>query len=279
MGEVFAATHARLPGLFAIKVLQPEFADDLEICTRFRREAEVMATLHHPHIVQVADYDTSPEGRPYLVMEHLDGPDLGMVMRRQGPLPCALVASLVAQMAAALAAAHARGIVHLDLKPENVVVLGLDEGTPFVKIIDFGIAKSATSEKEPEGTIIGTPEYMSPEQIEGHLDRIDGRSDQFSLATMAFVMLTGHSPWGMEEPFALLHRIGHERAQSLANYLSLPMPHVEAVLQRALAKAPEARYATITAFAEALEDAINRDGAGRSRFSRFGEEDTFRSFG
>jgi len=261
MGEIYAAEHARLPGLFVVKILQASLVTDADIMERFRREADVMATLRHPHVAQVLDFRATSDGRPYLVMEHVDGSTLAELVTQRGPLSPALTAQLVRQIAAALAAAHAQGIVHLDLKPDNVMVLPDHGDIPFVKVIDFGIAKSRHSPARPSKTIIGTPEYMSPEQIQGTSDLIDGRSDQFSLAVMAFVLLTGHGPWGAEDSVTTLYRICQDPPQTLANYLALPMPAIEAALHRALSKDPALRFTSITEFARAFEAAVVEDTA------------------
>lgn len=261
MGEIYLATHERLPGLFAVKMLQAALSATPAILDRFRREAEMMATLRHPHIAQVVDYNVTPGGRPYLVMEYIEGADLAEVARQQGPMSPALAADFLRQTASALAAAHAQGIVHLDLKPENVMVLVNEDNTPFVKVIDFGIAKSLRSRPTPGGSIIGTPEYMSPEQIDGRIEALDGRSDQFSLAVMTYFLLTGHSPWGADEQVTMLYRICHEPPQSLANYVSLYLPQLEGVLRKAMSKDPAERFPSVMEFSRAFDEAVAWESA------------------
>ena len=264
MGEIYLARHTRLPGWFAIKMLQAALTMDSGILERFRREAELMATLRHPHIAHVVDYNIAPDGRPYLVMEYIDGADLAAVAREHCPMEPALAADFIRQTASALAAAHAKGIVHLDLKPENIMVLTSEDRTPFVKVIDFGIAKSI-HHPAAGGPLIGTPEYMSPEQVDGRPELVDGRSDQFSLAVMAFFLLTGHSPWGAEEPMTTLYRICQEPPQVLANYISRPVEQIENVLRRAMAKSPTDRFPSVTAFARAFDEAVAWDTASERR--------------
>src|SRR5262249_32320469 len=141
MGAVYEATHARLAGRYAVKVLKPETALTPEAFHRFRREALVTSGLRHPGIVQVIDFNQAPDGSPYLVMEYLEGVELSQVIAREAPRPLPRVAEMVQQIASALGAAHKQGIVHRDLKPQNVFVLPLDDGRDLVKVVDFGISK------------------------------------------------------------------------------------------------------------------------------------------
>src|SRR5262245_45967639 len=142
MGEVYDAGHARLPGRFAIKILHPELGANREALARFCREAEIMSSLRHPHIVQIFDFNTTPEGLPYFVMEYLDGIDLDARLRQVGRLPPLVTAEIVGSIASALAVAHAHGVVHRDLKPANIFLQRVDGQTDeFVKVLDFGISK------------------------------------------------------------------------------------------------------------------------------------------
>ncbi|HUH04282.1 MAG TPA: serine/threonine-protein kinase, partial [Kofleriaceae bacterium] len=196
MGSVWAADHARLPGKkVAIKVLHTEVAADDESLARFRREAEIASRLGHPNIVDVHDFNILPDGSPYLVLEYLEGEDLAARLLR-GPLPLDEVASIVRQVGAALAAAHRENIVHRDLKPQNVFLVPT-EADGFVieqaKVLDFGISKIRGSQtvKTNAATMLGTPQYMAPEQALGQHDNVDARTDVFALGAMVYEMLSG----------------------------------------------------------------------------------------
>ena len=186
MGEVYLATHARLPGRYAVKLLLPELAENREAFTRFCREAEIMSELRHPNIVQIFDFNIAPDGRPYFVMEYLEGRDLEARLA-SGPLPLAAVVRIVNAVASALAAAHAHGVVHRDLKPSNIFLATINGQTDeLVKVLDFGISKirSAPQHIVSSTNMLGTPPYMAPEQVRGHVDAVDGRTDQFALGVI-----------------------------------------------------------------------------------------------
>jgi len=255
MGEIYEARHVRLTGSYAVKVLRPEIRTrDESAFARFRREAEVTSSLRHPHIVQVIDFNETPEGAPYFVMELLAGDNLAARLAAQGPLPLSDVVVIVEQVASALQAAHDRGIVHRDLKPENLhlePVAGRRE--PYVKVLDFGISKVlAASALTQEFTLVGTPYYMSPEQARGKGDDVDGRTDQFALATIAHELLTGKRAFEADEVYAILFRVIQAAPTSL---VPLVGEAVDAVIARAMSKARDERFPNVTAFAEALRAA------------------------
>lgn len=258
MGEVWEATHARLPGRFAVKLLLRHLVTNQEAMVRFSREAAIMADLRHPHIVQVFDYNTTPSGTPFFVMEYLQGIDLGARLDARGQLPLDEVVPIIKQIASGLSAAHARGVVHRDLKPQNIFLCTV-EGEPedFVKILDFGISKvrSTSNQISLAAHVFGTPQFMSPEQALGRLDQIDGRTDEFALAALTFAMLAGQPPYVGDDPASLLYQVVHERPKRLAGFVSFNAAPVQMVLDRALQKDPEDRFETVTAFAAALEDA------------------------
>jgi len=156
-----------------------------DIFKRFQREAEVTSELRHPNIVQILDFNRTPGGNPYLVMEYLDGVELATEIRRVGAMPLPRVLDIVGQIASALTAAHTRGVVHRDLKPQNLFCCGWPvRSARWSRWVDFGISKvrEATTKLTQEATIMGTPQYMAPEQALGRLSEIDARTDQFSLA-------------------------------------------------------------------------------------------------
>ncbi len=255
-GAVYAAAHARLPGQFAVKVLHRGLIRNLEAMTRFRQEAEITSTLRHPHIVQVLDFNVTPDGFPYLVMELLDGRPLATVLAERGAMEPAAAVRIVEQMAQALYAAHVRGIVHRDLKPDNVMVLSSDGMPDFVKVLDFGISQASWHPRLTDNThVAGTPQYMAPEQACGLRDEIGPWTDQFSLAAITYTLLTGREPFSAEDPIAVLYQVVHNDPPPPSRYAPLA-PAVDATIMRGLAKKPAERFPDVLAFAESLRAAI-----------------------
>jgi eukaryotic-like serine/threonine-protein kinase len=260
MSETFEATHARLPGRFAVKILAPELAGNREAFARFCREAEVMSELRHPNMVQIFDFNTAPDERPYFVMEYLEGRDLQTRLDESEPPTLPATVRVVEAVASALGAAHAHGIVHRDLKPANIFLVAVD-GQPdeLVKVLDFGIAsmrKAGTLAAAPT-EILGVPPYISPEQVQGVTDQIDGRTDQFALAAIAYRMLTGHDAFVGPDLGSVVHQIVHDAPPPLAHDLptSWDTRPLQAVLDRALAKDPAERWGGMMEFARAFEAA------------------------
>ena len=174
MGEVYEATHERLAHRYAVKFLHPGVRDHPEALPRFMREAQVTSLLRHPAIVSVVDFNTLPDGSAYLVMEYLEGESLGKVLARTGPLPLQRVVDITDQISAALTAAHLQGVVHRDMHPQNVFVMpGTGGQSERIKVLDFGISKIASISQKITGmaAVMGTPQYMSPEQAEGKARR------------------------------------------------------------------------------------------------------------
>jgi serine/threonine-protein kinase len=258
MGEVYEAAHARLAGRYAIKLLQKDVAGDPGLMARFQREAQVTSSLRHPNIVQVVDFRKTSEGTSYIVMEYLDGVDLAAEIRGKGPLPLERVRDLVEQIATGLAAAHEQGIVHRDLKPANLFLLVLPGSRrELVKIVDFGISKvrAADTQLTRTATVMGTPQYMAPEQALGESDRIDARSDQFALATITYEMLAGRCAFVGDTIPTILYQLVHVEPAPLTMNGKAAHPAVEAVIRRGLAKQPEARFPSIIDFAQAFASA------------------------
>jgi serine/threonine-protein kinase len=259
MGEVYAAAHERLVGRFAVKVLQPEMARDRQALARFGREAVIMSGLQHPHVAQVLDFNVTDDGKPYLVMELLEGRLLQEVIDEGRSMPVVRVASIVRQIASALAAAHARGVIHRDLKPENIMLVPVSGDEPFVKVFDFGISKVKWSKSlTQESAILGTPEYMSPEQALGRVEAIDQRTDQFALAAIAYALFTGSQAFDGENAVAILYQVVHQQPRPLADYVPWPTDEVEAVLTRAMAKQADDRFESMLDFSRALDAAVAR---------------------
>jgi len=264
MGAVYAATHLRLDKPVAVKVMARELTANPEALARFRREALVTSGLGHPHIVQVFDFSTTPAGEPFLVMEFLDGEDLDHRLRRLGRMVVADAVRMVKQVASALMATHNKGIVHRDLKPANIYLLEVAGETDFVKVLDFGISKvrSASTKLTRTSSIMGTPNYMSPEQAKGNIEDIDERTDQWALACIVWECLSGQGPFVGENVPSILFQIVHEPPSSLLPQVAGLHPQVEDVLLRGLAKNKNDRFAKVDDFATALEAAL-AGNAGR----------------
>lgn len=197
MGTVYEASHAVLRRPTAVKVLPPERAGERSLA-RFEREVRLTSSLTHPNIVAVYDYGTTPEGVFYYAMELLEGLNLSEVVAMGGPLPPGRVVHLLTQCASALAEAHEQGLVHRDLKPDNVVLCKRGGRQDVVKIVDFGLVKESVASAEPAvsqvNTIVGTPLYLAPEAIDGRHAQ-DARSDLYSLGALAFFLLVGRPPF------------------------------------------------------------------------------------
>jgi len=258
MGAVYEGLHLRLQKRIAVKVMARELAANTEALNRFHREAMVTSALGHPHIVQVFDFSTTPTGEPFLVMEFLEGEDLEHRLRRAGRLSPPATLHVVKQVASALAATHAKGIVHRDLKPANIYLLEAAGETDFAKVLDFGISKvrTATTKLTKASMVMGTPNYMSPEQALGQVEEIDETTDQWALACIAWECLSGEGPFMGENVPAILFQVVHEAPPPLAPKVA-GLPHeLEEVLRGALAKDKRQRFASVAAFASALEGAL-----------------------
>jgi serine/threonine protein kinase len=255
MGEVYEVRHRRLAGRYAAKFLVAAIAAEPEVLARFRREAEITSGLRHPNIVQVVDFDQTPDGVPYLVMEYLAGSPLDVRVPPGARLPISQAVWLVNQVASALAAAHCHDIVHRDLKPQNIFLVKIvGQHKEMVKVLDFGISKVRSSSLDLTRTssVLGTPRYMAPEQTGAPAD-VDARADQFSLAAITYELLTGAPAFPGETLAEILHAVLHtEPAPLAARGIEVP-PSFEQVLRTGLAKQPEARFADILDFSRALE--------------------------
>jgi serine/threonine-protein kinase len=244
MAAVYEARHLRVPKRFAVKFLRHQLANHAEALARFRREAEIIATLEHPNIVQLVDYNVTDDGLPYIVLEFLDGEDLLSRMDREGRLQLVDALKIARQVAAALEAAHARDVTHRDLKPANIFVTR--DGT--VKVLDFGVAKLRRApELTAMNVVVGTVGYMSPEQISGQ--EVDPRTDQWALASIIYAMLAGQPAFEIDGPVVA-------QATRILNHDPPPIPGItEAVnlaLSRGMAKRPLERYATVGEMVDAL---------------------------
>ena len=256
MGEVWAARQLRLPNKrVAIKVLRTQGEDvNGEALQRFRREAEIISRLEHPHIVNFFDYNATPAGSPYMVMEFLEGESLGAKLRREGALSLEQTCLIVRQICSALEMTHSQGIIHRDLKPDNIFLATRGDEL-CVKMLDFGISKflNANTQFTTKGVVVGSMHYMSPEQAAGEDSPLSPQSDIFSLGSMAYQMLTGKQAFEGNEFRQVLVRIMHASPVPLNQLLpDLPLSAQRAI-EKALEKKPENRHASAMAFAEALD--------------------------
>jgi serine/threonine protein kinase len=255
MGVVYLAEHVVIEKKIALKILFPDLTRRSDLVQRFMQEAKSASRIGHENVIDITDFGQSPEGYVFIAMEYLVGQDLGQLLKASGPMPWPRVQPIVLQIVKALRAAHERGIVHRDMKPENVFVLPRDEGREFVKVLDFGIAKVlGLDEDAPRltrtGMIFGTPEYMSPEQAQGQ--QIDHRVDIYAVGCILYHMLTGDVPFRAESFMGILSK--HMLEMPIAPSVRNPAiePRVEALINRAMEKDPSKRFQTMGEFVEAL---------------------------
>jgi serine/threonine-protein kinase len=243
MGSVYLAEHVTLGKRMAVKVLRPEYSRDDELVQRFQHEARAASQIGQENIVDVFDFGHTPEGDAYFVMEALDGESLARILHRDGPMALSRALPIFQQICRALGAAHQRGIIHRDLKPENVFVLRRLDGSDFVKVLDFGIAKGPGAPEAKRvtraGSIIGTPEYMSPEQASA--TAIDRRSDVYAFGVLAYETLTGRLPFDGDTPLATLMKHQSDTPVPPRRLRPELPPEVERIVLRALGKRPEDR--------------------------------------
>src|SRR5689334_22480562 len=259
MGSVYRANQTAMNRLVAVKILHPKLANRRDLVSRFRREAKAMSHLTHPNTVRVLLYGELEDGSLYIVMEYLEGKNLNQTVRAEGPMGYERALPILIQVCGALEEAHRAGIVHRDMKPENVFLCKQGGIADFPKVLDFGLAKVTEREMRPgsimltqEGMVFGTPEFMSPEQAQGRT--LDARSDIYSLAVILYELLTGKLPYdartSMEyvtlhvqaTPIPLAHRAPDRQWP----------PGLQQILDRAMAKEPDQRPQTAMEFGNAL---------------------------
>ncbi|HKS06749.1 MAG TPA: protein kinase [Gemmatimonadaceae bacterium] len=260
MGAVYLAEHVKMGRKSAIKVMNPGTTENADAIARFNREASNASRMNHPNICAIYDFGETSEGLIYLAMEFIEGDALTKLIETNGALAPARAASILHQTADALQVAHDYGIVHRDLKPDNIMIARGRDNADVVKVVDFGIAKAHTSDAQKvtkTGLVVGTPEYMSPEQLAG--DKLDGRSDIYSLALVGFNMLTGTLPFpstSAQESMIMRLTDAPKTLMDMRPNVAWP-PQLQAVMDKALSRDANARYQKAADFGREFSMAID----------------------
>jgi hypothetical protein len=259
MGTVYLAEHVKMGRKAALKVMNPGMNQDPDAIARFNREAANASRLNHPNVCAIYDFGETPEGLIYLAMEFIEGESLTSLIEKNGTLAAPRAASIIHQAADALSLAHDYGIVHRDLKPDNIMISRNRDGSDLVKVVDFGIAKASSSDAQKvtkTGLVVGTPEYMSPEQLAG--DKLDGRSDIYSLGLVAFNCLTGKLPFPSNSAQeAMIMRLT-DFPKTLAEIkpdMDWPV-ELQNVMDKALARDADERYLKAAEFGREMAKAV-----------------------
>src|ERR1035438_7314794 len=263
MGLVYRGRHLTFNELCAIKIVNDDIAGNANFLKRFQTEAIVTRKLRHPNAVRVDDFDYTEDGRPFIVMELVEGKNVSEVLQKEGALAVPRAIRIARQVGQAIGIAHKLGIVHRDLKPGNIILTTDEQGQEMAKVLDFGIAKlrEAAGEERSEmtmtGMVVGTPLYMSPEQFLGKKagGEVDGRTDIYSLGVVLYQMTTAQLPFDAETPYALMlqHLQGTARPpHELKPELHIPMALSQVIL-RAMEKSREQRFQTAEEFVAALD--------------------------
>jgi len=272
MGLVLRAHHLQLREPVALKILRPELARDSASVSRFLREARALARMRSEHVARVMDVGTLDDGRPFLVMELLDGRDLAAELAARRTLPMAEAVDIIVQVCEAMSEAHALGVVHRDLKPSNLFLTQRDDER-LVKVIDFGIARGEALVAEGEcdltaaSCVLGSPAYMAPEQVRA-ADTADARSDVWSLGIILYEILAGRPPFGTGNTTAVLAAICADEPEPLGRINKSVRGPIAAVVARCLAKNPSHRFETMRELQTALQRAAQGHMpriAGRTR--------------
>ena len=268
MGVVYRATHIRLDAPCAVKILHSDLVSNQSAIERFRREARAAGRIQHPNAIQVTDFGVVNDNVVYLVMELVTGPTLRDIIKSSGPLEIDRAAVIFTQVCAAVQAAHDSGVIHRDLKPDNIVLQRMTGGER-VKVLDFGIAKLREKSLPPDsqplepdsgsfegtlteaGMLIGTPQYMSPEQCRAR--KLEPQSDIYSLGVVLFEMLSGELPFTGETPMEVVLKQIKQAPPRVREIRPEIPPSIDEVVARALAKDPKERFASAAEFARELD--------------------------
>src|SRR5438034_592867 len=252
MSSVYRAHDRVLDRKVALKLLHQQYTDDDEYVERFRREARAVATLSHPNIVTVIDRGEH-EGRQFIVFEYVEGENLKQLIEQRGPAPVAYALELAIQVARGLSFAHQQGLVHRDVKPQNVLLNGDGQA----KVTDFGIARSLDVKKgmTTTGTVLGTSEYIAPEQAQGQ--HVSEQTDVYSLGVVLYELLTNEVPFPGENFVAVAMRHINEPAPHVSEKRPDVPPRVDAAVERAMSKDPAQRFETMTHFCRELEACLS----------------------
>ena len=262
MGKVYVAEHLALGKKVAFKLVHRHLVKDAMSRQRFRHEARAASRLSHPNSLTTIDYGETVGGVPFIVTEFLEGQSLLSVLRHEDRLPPERARDIALQVCDALEAAHDQGMIHRDIKPENIFIVPLKGGADLVKVLDFGLAKilvPGDSDVQPKtmgDTVMGTPEYMSPEQVQGKA--LDARSDLYALGVVLYELLTGYSPFGADSPLeAAAKHLTETPEPPAASFPELDLPRaVDKVVMKALERLPENRYASAGEMRDAILEAI-----------------------
>ena len=260
MGAVYRASHARLSQPFAVKFLDPNLVRDAEAYGRFRQEAEIAAAVNHNNVLQVFDFSLDDFGSPYMVMELLQGRTLDIILKEQGALSSRELLAIFDPLCGAIDACHAAGVVHRDLKPSNIMVCSQADGSVTVKLLDFGISKikhDGNDGMTRDNIVMGTPNYMSPEQASGQNSELDARADIFAIGAILYEALSGRRAFDADGLPQLLHKIVYKEPASLAEE-GVPARVVE-VVEACLAKKPEDRLGRAALIVGELKSAYEAD--------------------
>jgi serine/threonine-protein kinase len=258
MGEVFLAEHMLLRRPCAVKLIRPDQADDPKMLKRFECEVRATARLTHWNTVEIYDFGNAADGTFYYVMEYLPGLSLQDLVERHGPLDPARVVHLLLQVCAGLREAHQMGLIHRDIKPSNLLVCERGGVQDVIKVVDFGLVKrvgltttNGDHKLTQEGTLAGSPMYMSPEQANGK-DHLDVRSDIYNVGAVAYFMLTGQPPFVRESTLEMLFAHLREPVRPIRELRPEVPDDLQAILLRCLAKSPEQRYQDVNSLRKAL---------------------------
>lgn len=270
MGAVYEATHTLIGKRVAVKVLLDKYAEREQIVRRLEQEARLASSIGHEHIIDITDFGTTGDGRTFVVMEFLEGESLGAALARTGPMDEQRVIRIAHQVASALGAAHRKGVIHRDVKPDNVFLLQRND-KDFVKVVDFGISKSVRLEEDGNsprltqtGMVLGTPLYMSPEQARGD-DELDHRIDIYALGVIMYELITGEVPFRGNNYLSIISQVINDDPEPPSALRPEISADLEAVIMRALAKELDDRYVDMDELAGDLEALRENDGRTTAR--------------